>query len=76
MAGDGMGQADDIPINASGGEYMVPADAVSDLGDGNNAAGAKVMDKWVQAIRERARSTAPDQNPPPAKSPNDYLGGE
>lgn len=75
VATDGTGQADDVKVNLSGGEYVTPADAVSALGDGNNAAGAKVMDKWVQAIRERARSTAPTDNPPPALSPDQYLGG-
>lgn len=58
------GQADNIQINVSGGEYVLTPDVVSSLGDGNNAAGAKVLDEWVQSIRERSRSPEPDEIQP------------
>lgn len=61
---DGGGQEDNITINVSGGEYVLTPDVVSALGDGNNAAGAKVLDEWVQSIRERARSPEPDEIQP------------
>lgn len=76
VGGDSPGQADTVPVNLSGGEYIMPADVVSDLGDGNNAAGAKALDEWVQDIRKRSRSTGPEDNPPPAQSPAEYMGGD
>jgi hypothetical protein len=76
VATDGMGQADDVPVNLSGGEYVVPADVVSIQGDGNNAAGAKALDKWVQAMREQARSAPNDENPPQAQSLDESMGGQ
>lgn len=75
VAHDGTGQADDVPVNLSGGEYVIPADVVAALGDGNNAAGSKILDQWVQEVRKRARSSGPGDNPPPAQAPDDYLGG-
>lgn len=62
---DGTGQSDDVPVNLSGGEYIIPADVVALIGDGNNAAGAKILDQWVQQVRQRGRSTGPEDNPPP-----------
>lgn len=35
------GRSDKIPISPKGGSYVIPADAVSALGQGNTAAGAK-----------------------------------
>jgi len=61
---DSGGQEDNIQINVSGGEYVLRPDVVSALGDGNNAAGAKVLDEWVQSIVERARSPEPDEIQP------------
>lgn len=36
----------------SNGEYIVPADVVSMLGDGNTEAGAKVLDRFIESIRK------------------------
>lgn len=70
---DGLsgGQDDVVPILGSHGEYMVDASTVSDLGDGNNAAGAERLDAMVRSIREhkRGRKTLP----PKAKSPLEYM---
>lgn len=57
----GTGMRDDVPslINneqpaaLSEGEYVIPADIVSMLGDGNSDAGAKILDKLVEDIRKR-----------------------
>jgi hypothetical protein len=75
VQGPGDGQSDDVPINAATGEYVMPADVVSALGNGDNSAGADALDKMCQAIRARARSTANDQLPPPALGPLSYLKG-
>lgn len=54
------GMADKIPATIdktqpaalSGGEYVIPADVVSHLGNGNSDAGAKVLDKMMERIRK------------------------
>ena len=54
------GMADTIPATIdktqpaalSGGEYVIPADVVSHLGNGNSDAGAKVLDKMMKRIRK------------------------
>ena len=73
VAGSGMGQADDVPVNLSGGEYVFDADTVAALGDGNNSAGAKKLDELREAIRKQKRSAPADQIPPPAKDPMQYM---
>ena len=73
VEGKGDGTSDDITAMLADGEYVFSADVVSALGNGSNKAGAKVLDHTVQAIRERARSTAPDKLPPDAKSPLEYM---
>ena len=73
VEGKGDGTSDDITAMLADGEYVFSADVVSALGNGSNKAGAQVLDKTVQAIRSRARSTAPDKLPPDAKSPLEYM---
>ena len=59
IAGLGDGMSDSIPANISGqeevrlseGEYIVPADAVSGLGNGSTNAGAGVLEEMVSRIR-------------------------
>ena len=73
VEGKGDGTSDDITAMLADGEYVFSADVVSALGNGSNKAGAQVLDKTVEAIRSRARSTAPDKLPPDAKSPLEYM---
>ena len=40
------------PAALSGGEYVIPADVVSHLGNGNSDAGAKILDKMMERIRK------------------------
>lgn len=46
------GRADTVPAMLSGGEYVIPADVVAMLGDGNNEAGGKILDKLVAQLRQ------------------------
>jgi hypothetical protein len=69
------GQDDVVPVAAAGGEYVMDADTVSALGDGNTAAGAKVLDGMRQEVRKHKRSAPADKIPPKAKSPLAYLAG-
>jgi hypothetical protein len=73
--GDAPGQQDNINAALSPGEYIVDADSVAALGDGNTDAGAKALDGMRHAIRTHKRSAPPTKIPPKAKSPMAYLKG-
>ena len=60
LDGPGDGMSDDIPANIDGaepvkladGEFIIPADVVSILGNGSSKAGAKVLHEGLAAIRQ------------------------
>jgi hypothetical protein len=74
LKGPGDGMSDDIPANIEGeqearladGEFVIPADVVSHLGNGSTEAGAKklyaMMDK-IRAVRTGRTKQAPEINP-------------
>ncbi len=69
------GQDDSIKANLSEGEYVIPADVVSNLGDGNTRAGGKQLDKLVKKTRkQKAPAMKKGVLPPRAKSPLAYIG--
>ena len=59
IAGPGDGMSDHIPASVGGkqdvllsdGEFIVPADVVSGLGNGSSEAGAKQLEKFMERIR-------------------------
>ena len=75
FASDGM--SDSIPGNIDGmedvalseGEYVVPADVVSGMGNGDTDSGAQRMREMVEMVRS-ARTGMPEQ--PPAIDPSMY----
>lgn len=69
------GQDDVVPVAAAGGEYVMDADTVSALGDGNTDAGAAKLDQMRHNIRKHKRSAPADKIPPRAKTPLAYLKG-
>lgn len=73
IQGDTGGQDDLVPANLSPGEYVFDADVVSALGDGNNAAGAKVLDAVRENLREHKRSAPAHRIPPKAKEFASYM---
>jgi hypothetical protein len=75
LRGKQMGQADQVPIAGSHGEYMMDADTVSALGDGNTEAGAAKLDQMRKNIRSHKRSASVEDIPPKALSPLAYLKG-
>lgn len=75
VEGGTAGQDDKIPAMLSDGEYVFDADTVAALGDGNNAAGAKKLDKMRVGIRKHKRSAPPTEIPPKAKAPEAYMKG-
>ena len=51
------------PVAVSPGEYIMPADVVSGLGDGSSAAGAQELDQMMNRVR-MARGGNTTQPPP------------
>jgi hypothetical protein len=68
------GQDDDINAKLSDGEYVIDASTVSDLGDGNNANGAKKLDQMRRNIRVHKRGGS-IKMPPKAHSLLSYMRG-
>jgi hypothetical protein len=70
IQGPGTGMSDSIPgmsnggqpIRVSVGEYVVPADAVSGLGDGSSEAGARRLEQMIARVRAAKGNS---QQPPP-----------
>jgi hypothetical protein len=60
LGGDSDGMADKVPARIDGqqearlsdGEFVVPADVVSHLGNGNSEAGAKVLFAMMDRVRK------------------------
>jgi hypothetical protein len=73
--GSGGGQEDNIPSLLSPGEYVMDADTVSSLGDGNNSEGARKLDMMREAVRRHKRAAPASKIPPKAKDPHAYLAG-
>jgi hypothetical protein len=71
IPGSAPGQEDNVPIMGSPGEFMVPADVVSHLGDGNNNAGALKLHKMMREVR-RKKGAGP-KLPPKAGPLSKYL---
>lgn len=80
IKGNGDGMSDSIPAQIDGaesaalssGEYVFPADVVSFLGNGDNDAGAKVLDDMVARIRH-AKTGRTQQ--PPQIDPMQFMPG-
>lgn len=75
LAGNTAGQDDSINARLSDGEYVMDADVVAALGDGNTAAGAAKLDQMRESIRRHKRSAPHSSIPPKAKSIEAYLKG-
>lgn len=73
VKGDTGGQADAVPAYVAHGEYVFDADSVSNIGDGNNEAGAKVLDAWREKLREHKRAAPSHKIPPKFKGVKAYM---
>lgn len=70
ISGDEAGMADSVPAEIDGqqpaalshGEFVVPADVVSMLGDGNSNAGAQVLRGMIERVRVQ-KTGRPEQAP-------------
>ena len=72
VKGDGDGTSDSIPAMLANGEFVIPADVVSKLGNGSNEAGAGVLDQFLKVVRKDANSNG-EELPPKSKGPLAYL---
>ena len=69
LAGATAGRADQIKTTAPGGAYVLPADVVAGLGDGNSLAGARIMDEMLRSgphgtpMERGARGRGPPRPP-------------
>jgi hypothetical protein len=55
-----------VPINASGGEFVIEPDEVARLGDGDVNKGHRLLDRWVLLLKKEAADTL-KRLPGPAK---------
>lgn len=73
LDGDTGGEEDKINAKLSDGEYVLRADVVSGLGDGNNKAGAKKLDRLQQAVLAHKGKNRSNKAPLKAKSLTTYM---
>lgn len=75
LRGGTSGQADEVNARLSDGEYVMDADVVAALGDGNTEAGARKLDQMREQVRKHKRSASHKSIPPAAKDPMKYMKG-
>ena len=71
VPGAGTGMSDDVPFSIEGDqpallsrdEYVLPADVVSQLGDGSSGAGSDMLDNFISQVRHTKYGNT--QQPPP-----------
>lgn len=73
VEGEGGGQDDKVAANLSPGEYVFDADIVAAVGDGDNSAGADILDRWRENLRAYKRGAPPTDIPPPTGDPMQYM---
>jgi len=73
VKGEGDGTSDSVEAMLADGEFVIPADVVSKLGNGSSDAGAKVLDNFLITIREHAQKHDPKNLPPDSKGALAYL---
>ena len=73
VKGEGDGTSDSVPAMLASGEFVIPADVVSGLGNGDNDAGARILDEFLATIRKHKRAADSRQLPPDSKGPLSYL---
>jgi hypothetical protein len=73
VKGRGDGTSDSIPAMLANGEFVIPADVVSGLGNGSNDSGAKVLDEFLSTIRQHKQKHKTNKLPPDSKGALSYL---
>ena len=73
VKGEGDGTSDSVAAMLARGEFVIPADVVSDLGNGSNDAGAEVLYEFLKTIREHKRVADAKNLAPDSKGALAYL---
>lgn len=74
--GSADGREDNIDAKLSPGEFVMDAETVSMLGNGNNAAGAQKLDQMREALRRhKGQALSQGKFSADAKSPLEYMKG-
>jgi hypothetical protein len=73
VKGDGDGTSDEVPAMLANGEFVIPADVVSGLGNGSNDSGAKILDEFLTTLRSHKQKHDAKHLPPDSKGPLAYL---
>jgi hypothetical protein len=77
VQGPGDGTSDSIPARLANGEYVIDAQTVAMLGNGDNGAGAKRLDEFRKNVRQhKGAALARGQMAPDAKPLEKYMGGK
>lgn len=71
LQGHGGGQNDKVNARLSHGEFIMPADVVADIGDGNSEAGADAFYNLIEKVR--SHKGRKNKLPPKAKSLASYM---
>lgn len=71
--GPGGGQDDMVPGALSPGEYVLDADVVAALGDGNTKEGVRKLDDFRKRVRLHKRAAPANKIPPKAKAVDQYM---
>lgn len=73
VQGAGDGTSDSVPAMLANGEFVIPADVVSALGNGSSDSGSKVLDELLQTVREHKQNHEPKELPPDSKGALEYI---
>ena len=73
VQGDGDGTSDSVPAMLANGEFVIPADVVSSLGNGSSDGGSKVLDEFLQVVRQHKANHDSHKLPPDSKGTLAYL---
>lgn len=74
--GQGDGRSDHVEARLSPGEFVVDAETVSLLGNGDNTAGARRLEEFRRGIRsQKGKALAKGKFSPDAKRPASYMRG-
>ena len=73
VTGAGDGTSDSIPAMLANGEFVIPADVVSNLGNGSNDSGAEILNEFLSVIREHKQKHDAKHLPPDSKGALAYL---
>ena len=75
--GQGDGRSDHVEARLSPGEFVVDAESVSMLGNGDNAAGARKLEEMRRGVRkQKGKALVKGKFSPDAKSPESYMRGK